>query len=351
MRRTPLIAGLGLVVLLAACSDDDDPTGPGPEENPDFTEGTTLDEATGNFMTSLDASNADDFTGFSFGSQNIVHDLSTVAAADNWDIALSREKVKLNGGASGEGTVEGASLGAVDFASVDAAMAVDAEWASDAIEYFMDNWYTYNSTTHQLDMTEYVYSMLDASGNHWVKFRIDALTGAAQGSMGTVEISYFFQSEAGSKSLDGDIQTASIDVGFGVGYFDFSTGQQVMPADPLTSMEWDLVFTQFTMGMNSGPNGSGECGAFYAYSELDDVTAIEDFTMQPEAPLFTDAPGSVMTEWYNYDGTTHTLNSKDHVYLVRRGDALYKLQIDSYYGSINGQPASAHYTLIWDELD
>lgn len=343
---------LVLVLALAAgCSDDDDdgPTAPDPTG---FSEGTV--EAGGAFVTSLDASGDATFVGFSFADRTITRDLGVTGGA--WDVAFQRVAIKLNGGASGGGEVEGTSLGAVDFASVGAedVPAEDSEdWQSDSIDYFLDNWYEYDFMTHQVTLTRNVYSMRDASGEHWVKFRVDAIEGATgPGSMGTVTLSYFFQQDAGSTDLSGAVQTAEIEVGNGAGYFDFSSGTQVTPADPAASLEWDIVLSNFTLGLNSGPNGSGECAAFWAFTELDDPTDIEGFTAQPTgAPVFTDIPGSVLTDWYDYNGQTHEISSKDAVYLIQTGGRVYKMQIQSYYGDVDGQPASAHYSFRWDEIE
>lgn len=346
-----LVPVLGMLFAASGCSDDDkDPTGPGDDQN---TATTTWDAAAGYWRTVLDASDYDSYKGYSFVDRDTV---SAPGKAAGWDIALRREVVKLNGGTSGSGAFEGADLGAVDFATVTEASAAGADWAPDGVQYFIGDWYDYNPQTHELTLNRNVYSMLDASGAHYVKFRVDSLSGdLGMGRMGNVHLTYFYQEIANDRRLGGETESAVLQVGGGTGYFDFSTGQPVTPADPRNSLDWDISFNNFNLAQNSGPNGIGECAAFPAYTELAedglDPTDIDAFTQQPPgAPLFQDIPGSVMTDWYTYNPQTHQLASNGHVYLLRSGDRLYKMKIVTYYANVGGQPKSGVYTFVWNEL-
>lgn len=337
---------IGTLAFAAGCSDDDDdnPAGPG---DPQGTSTTVWDAQMGAWRSTVDASDYESFAGFSFAEKDTV-----AASATNWDIALKREVVKLNGGASGNGQFEGADLGAVDFGAVNAQSADGATWEADAIEHFLNDWYVYDPVQHRLTLTRNAYSMQDASGSHFVKFQVDSLSGdLGMGSMGTVHLRYFYQATADSRDLSGAIQTATLDVGRGTGYFDFSTGAQVYPGDPGASTDWDISFNNYELAMNSGPSGPGLAAGFFAYTELQDPTDLAGFTQQPAgAPLFTDIPGSVLTDWYDYNGQTHQLSSRNHVYLLRSGDRLYKMKIVTYYANRDGVPASGVYTFVWNEL-
>jgi hypothetical protein len=341
---------LGLVLFAFGCSEDD-PTDPG--NTPEETATTTWDETGGFWRSVVDASDYDNFIGFSFADKDTVGSLQAVGKQpSSWDIAFRREVIKLNGGSSGDGGFAGADLGGVDYASVGATAADGAQWMADAVDYMIDNWFTYDFNTHQLDLTRNVYSILDATGEHFVKFRVDSLSGElSPESMGNVHLTYFYQANANDRSLNGVLSTAMIEVGTGAGYFDFSSGTAVTPADPSTSLEWDIRFQNFELAQNSGPSGSGECAAFYAFTEIADPTDIEAFVQQPAgAPLFPDIPGSVMTDWYDYNGQTHQLSSKNRIYLLQSGERLYKVKILTYYGNRGGVPVSGVYTLHWNEL-
>jgi hypothetical protein len=280
-----------------------------------------------------------------------------VVSATNWDLAFRRTEIKLNGGTStvSGGTTVGIQLDSgVAFSAVTAADSVGKSWTADAINYAVDQWYSYNSITHQLDMTRWVYSMVDAGGHNYVKFRVDSIVGAAMPpNMGTVYISYYYNPTADDKALAGTVVTGAITVGSGTGYFDFSTGTQVTPASA-TSTDWDIAFNNYDLKLNSGPSGSGSCAAFDAFTELTDKTDIAAFTAQPSAPMFPDQASSIFSQgsvtWYAYNGTTHVISSKGFVYLIKSQGKLYKVMIEGYYANVGGTPASAHYTFVWKEL-
>ena len=336
---------------MIGCSDDDDPPTGGGNNN---TATSTWMAAEGHWSTSIDATSADDFTAFSFTSKDTVNNSGAKPLATGWDVAFRREVVKTNGGSStnNNGDVEAVSLGVVNFDAVTISDTTGVEWVSDHIDYFIDQWMAYNFVTHQIEITRNVYSMLDASGEHYVKFQIDSMVGAAQPpDMGTIYMKYFYQSTVDSKDLSGQTVEVSFTVGTNHVYFDFSSGTVVTPSDPANDLGWDLGFYSYDICQNSGPNGIGECAAFLAFGELIDPTDIDGFMQQPTgAPMFPDIAGSAMTEWYSYTGPPlHQLPSKSEVYLLKTGDKVYKLRIESYYGE-DGSAASGNYNFIWVEL-
>ncbi|MDX9857993.1 MAG: HmuY family protein [candidate division Zixibacteria bacterium] len=355
MKRILLFFGFSLAALglAAGCSDDDhSASGPtGPSGSAGFQDTSVFDAATGTWTTTLNASSHTTPKTFSFSETK----------AAGWDIMFRRSNINLNGGDAGAESVAGYDMGtAKAFADVVLSDTTGVSWEEDAQRYIIDSFYTYNFVTHQLDMTRYVYAMVDAEGDNFVKFQIDSLVGAgAPPNMGTVWISYYYQPTANSRTLSGAVQTASITVGSGIAYFDFSSGTQVTPSNPTASTEWDLRFASYEIAQNSGPNGAGSCAVFPAFTELTDKTDIASFASVPAtAALFPDFIGSVfngsLTDdselWYDYDGTTHTLTSKSHVYLIKSADAVYKMEIIGWYADINGSLTSGYYTFKWAEL-
>lgn len=356
-KLTTLMLVLFVAITFVACSDDDNPVDSGGITPPAGPVVTSYDGT--NYTTEADASSTDNFTGMDFAAEMTnasTKSGSPIGTANDWDIAFRREVIKLNGGASSEGRDnEAMDLGAVEYANVTAADTVGKDWVSDAVDHFIDEWYDYNFQTHEITMNQYVYSMVDAEGDNYCKFRVDSIVGGGMPpAMGTVWITYYYNPTADSKDLSGNTMTASIlvDAAHGyTGYFDFSVGTQVTPASPSTSTDWDISFANYEIATNSGPNGPGDCAAFPAHGEMQDPTNIDGFMMQPNgAPMFPDIPSSAMTEWYTYDGQTHTLNSNAHVYIVKTATGLYKMQILSYYKNIQGIRTSGYYTVKWDEL-
>jgi hypothetical protein len=116
--------------------------------------------------------------------------------------------------------------------------------------------------------------------------------------------------------------------------------------DGTTSTGWDLAFEGFGAYTNSGPSGIGTGGAF---GPLD----VSDFLQDglPEVPfILEDATGGAFVGWYFYEGTSHALWSRYHVYGIRDGKRLWKVQILGYYGDSNGAPVSALYQLRYAEV-
>lgn len=98
---------------------------------------------------------------------------------------------------------------------------------------------------------------------------------------------------------------------------------------------WDLAFEGFDVFTNSGVSGSGKGGAF---GPLDAITFLDENA--PQVPFMNaDKPGGAFLDWYAYDGGDHVLYSRYHVYGVKDGEQLWKVQILSYYGKRAGETA------------
>lgn len=130
-------------------------------------------------------------------------------------------------------------------------------------------------------------------------------------------------------------------------YVDLSEARVVDPEVPQESNAWDLALEGARIFTNSGPSGPGRAAAFGPTDELDYVG-----DEAPEVPfLREDTPGGAFVNWYAYDGSTHSLWSRFHSYAVDDGEALWKLQVLSYYGEARGAPVSALYSLRYARVD
>ncbi len=121
----------------------------------------------------------------------------------------------------------------------------------------------------------------------------------------------------------------------------------VTPADPASDETWDLAFEGLDVYTNSGPSGPGAASAF---GPLDPIVFLED--VAPDVPFLSmDRAGGAFVRWYFYEGAPyHALYSRFHVYGVKDGDKLYRVQILGYYGKRDGVPVSALYRIRYSEV-
>ncbi|CAN5450606.1 hypothetical protein BH09MYX1_BH09MYX1_11080 [soil metagenome] len=118
-------------------------------------------------------------------------------------------------------------------------------------------------------------------------------------------------------------------------------------ADPKASLDWDLAFEGWEVFTNSGPSGAGKGAGF---GPLDAFLFIGDTI--PEHPFVSpDKPGGAFLGWYLYTGAPdHVLYSRSHVYGVKSGGKLFKVQVRSYYSERDGAPVSALFKVRFAEL-
>jgi hypothetical protein len=353
--RHIIVAATALTILaLAGCSSTSNPVNPPSPQGTNTTVWTPSGGSDGYWTANVNATSFTTPAYYSFAKRDTV----TPGGTDSlWNIAIQRTEFKTNSGISVDGgDVKGIALTSTDFAAVAATDTVGKSWKVDGVSYFISNWYNYNINTHQLINNRNVYTMNDATGHHYIKFRIDSLVGAGMPpDMGTVYLTYYYNPTVDSKTLSGATSQVVIPVGSNTVYFSFASGTVVTPADPKTSTGWDLMFSNYNVGQNSGPNGpAGAAAAFYVFEYLadpTDISAVNDvYAGQAAAPLFQDAASSIFDAWYNYDSGTHQLTSKNFVYLIKTAGKLYKMQIYSYYTNVGGVPVSADYIFYWKQL-
>lgn len=96
--------------------------------------------------------------------------------------------------------------------------------------------------------------------------------------------------------------------------------------DGEASIAWDLALRGREIFINGGISGPGNAGAF---GPLSAPTYLTDTA--PDVPLlFKDRAGGAFIDWYDY--ADHRLFSRYHVYGLRDGERLFKVQILGYYG-------------------
>lgn len=116
-----------------------------------------------------------------------------------------------------------------------------------------------------------------------------------------------------------------------------------VPADA----DWDLAFVGWDIRTNGGVSGPGKGSAMGPFERdlfVDDAWPNVPFT-------FDDHISGAFANWYFYDfAGGYVLYSRFHVYGVRRGEDLWKVQVLGYYGDIAGAPVSAMYSIRYARL-
>jgi hypothetical protein len=356
MKKLLPILALAAIMAVVACSDKKS-TNPTTESRSK----TEWNAADSSWLSTISATSDSSWKYYGFAvRETVLIDDNQALTDTSWDIAFKRDEVKLNGGISGSkhvAAIDMAEIGSVD--STDFAGVTDTSgigmhhWQEDSYAYAVGDWYIYNMTPpRSIIPTNYVYTLKDAEGKY-VKFTVSGLYGGGgQYDMGSIIIRYVYA--ASGTDISGAGITDTIHVGPDTAYYDFSTGEVVTPTSPSTSLDWDFAVASYDIHLNSSMFGPGQAAAYLNTDDSNnprtDFDNISEAETQPQA-YSTDEVGSIFADWYNYNPDTHQLTSKNHVYLIKVGANIYKIQLLSYYKNINGQPVSGWYTYRWLRLD
>ncbi|HEX2211413.1 MAG TPA: HmuY family protein [Longimicrobium sp.] len=321
-----------LIALLPLVACDGSPTTGNDDETPQVLS-VTLDGSAGWAYADLDAA-----------SPAIT--VANPGENTEWEIAVNATSVMLNGGQAGPGGVLGWCLcqneSATDaqvqaftaegnlaaFTAVTAAAAPTdaAAWKADSLASAITGWWTYNPTTHVVsaDPSRSWY-VRTAGGAAFAKLRVVALADAQRTHAGKVTLEYAVQPSATAPL--GETRRTTVDVSGGRVYFNLSTGTVS------TAAQWDIALEGYDIRVNGGASGGGQAGAVAATDPFPSITN----AAAPPATVFKgDSYGGVFKArpWYRYNltGTDHQVWPTFNVYLLKRGDRLYKVQLTSYYG-------------------
>ena len=331
-RRTAAARAAFSLIAGAACGHDET-TAPEPVEPGDIPT-ATVDASKGWVYFSLDA-----------GSTVPVANPGTSSA---WDIAFSSTSVMLNGGYAGPGGVSGYCLcqnsatnptdatilaytadGELDdLANVTSSSIPSADsFRSEDLTPAVTGWYTGSGATAQA-ATDKAWLLRLNDGKSLAKVRVTALTQSSVAIPGKVTIEYAVQPE-GSATV-GETHTLDVIVSTeGQTRVDLTSGEIVTSSDA----DWDIAFEGWLLRLNGGVSGTASAAATPATEPFDGITDINEITA-PQA-FKTDAFAGVFaaSPWYRYNLTgMHDITPVFDVYLLRRGNQVYKLQITDYYG-------------------
>jgi hypothetical protein len=320
--------------LLAGCSDADAPTEPGSQ------------------FTTIQFNAASAPAYLTLGTTAGIATVTDPQTSDAWDLVFTPGfEIKVNGGASGPAGVKAyclcanASLtqaqvealtardGAEAFAAVTAAsIPADGSFESDEASRAIDGWYSYNSSTHAITPSDKAWGIRLASTQGGIaKFHVKAIPTPSMSNAGPVTIEWALQT-GGAMGVD---QTTVVDLTSGSRvYVNLTTGATSTTA----TGTWDVALEGYTITVNGGASGSGNVSAlelapstsFATYAAITSVPA-----SIPASAYSTDGTGGAFlaNPPYRYDGTTHQLWPTYDVYLVKRGTAVYKVQVVTYYST------------------
>lgn len=263
-----------------------------------------------------------------------------------WDVAFNVTSVMLNGGEAGPGGVVGycvcQNAAATDeqvldmtaeseLAGFEAVTAVPAgvAWTEDALTPALTGWYTGAGASAAADPSRTFLVRL-AGGDGYAKLHITGIEGASATAPGTVTLEWAVQPS--SDAAFGPTIAQAFDV--------TAEGTTLIDLDPSEGVPigtgWDLKLEGWNVSLNGGPSGAGDVGVIPTGEVFEDITTafVEDVSYRTDSytGVFGDSP------WYRYDiEGDHRISPTFDVYLVKRGTAVYKLQLLDYYGA-TGNP-------------
>jgi hypothetical protein len=170
-----------------------------------------------------------------------------------------------------------------------------------------------------------VWKVRTASGDAYAKLHVTGIADADPDHAGSVTFEFALQPSAGAPFEP--TRSATVDLAAGAVHFDLESASVVSAND-----DWDLLFDGYDIRVNGGVSGSGSAGASLAGEPFDAITDAGDLT---SSHYRGDAFGGVFDEtpWYRYNlEGNHQIWPTYDVYLIRRGESVYKVQLTSYYG-------------------
>lgn len=254
-----------------------------------------------------------------------------------WDIAFNATTVMLNGGAAGTGGVSGACIcqnaSATDAAVL--AMTTDSEradfdevtsvlagvqFSAETLSPAISGWFSGTGTAATADASKTFITRL-ADGNSFAKVRVTAIQGATATTAGLVTIEYAVQA-AGSADFGGT-QAISVSTASGAQSVDLNSGTLTRSA-----ADWDLRLEGFAIRVNGGVSGTGQGAATPGSFSMTSANVF------PPQAFRSDAYSGVFatSRWYRYNiSGDNRISPTFDVYVLKRGNAFFKLQILSYY--------------------
>ena len=257
----------------------------------------------------------------------------------SWDIGFFATSVMLNGGEAGPGGVTGfcicqneqatgmevlAMTPESELADFDAVTSVPggATFVEDVLAPALSGWFTGNGASAVADPSRSFLVRL-ADSLTYAKVHVTAIQNPTATSAGSVTLEFAVQpSPTGAL---GATQTLTVDLSAGPESVDLNTG-----AVTTSATDWDLRLSGFAIRVNGGVSGPGKGAVAAATGAFASITTAKTADQAYQLDRFTGVFGIHPYYRYNILGDNRISPTFD-VYLLRRGSAVYKLQILSYY--------------------
>jgi nucleoid-associated protein YgaU len=183
------------------------------------------------------------------------------------------------------------------------------------------------------------YVMRLADGSSYAKLRFTSIANSTANNAGQVTLEFAVQG-SGATSFGG-AQLLTVDLSTGAKSIDLNSGQ-VTTSDT----DWDLRLEGYTIRVNGGASGSGAAGAFFSTTAFDDIAGATAPAIAYAADTFAGVFGP--HKWYRYNILgDNRISPVFEVYLVRRGDTVWKLQVLNYYSATN---AARHISFRYERI-
>ena len=272
--------------------------------------------------------------------------------SSEWDIAFFATNVTLNGGDAGPGGVTGACvclnqdatsaeiLAMTPASEKDAFDAVTTVppgtiFESDALTPAFSSWYTGNGAAIVADESR-VFLVRLSDGTSFAKVHMTGISGATATSIGSVTLEYAVQSSA--TAAFGATKTITVTEGTAV---DLNSD-----AATTSATAWDVRLEDAMLLVNGGVSGPGAGGVADGTDTFENTTTA---STQPQA-YRTDRYAGIFgsSPWYRYNlAGDNRISPTFDVYLLKRGTAVYKVQIINYY---NATGAARHITFRYQQI-
>jgi hypothetical protein len=326
MKLTRLAALLLAALPALACTDD--PTGLDPID-------TTVREAT-------ISSNAVSYVALEEGPVGVT--VADPATSTAWDVSLNTTNINTNtragisvhclcgNAAATNGDIALMTPGnqlAAFTAVTDAQIPHDSLFVSDVFAPALTGWFTGTGAAAPVDAGRLLLLRRGTANVTFVKVHVTAIAGASASGPASVTLEYAVQLAPGA-AFD-TVRTVSLAAG---ARFEFTTRTAG------TATEWDLQLDGWSLKVNSGVSGAGSTLGLSFASPFAPFTAATAAQVQPTT-FRRDGVASQfgVRAWYRYNvtGTDQQIWPTYNIYLVKRGSAVYKVQLTGYY-NLAGEP-------------